>query len=238
MVIDDESHALELLSDYIQAIPQLQLIKTYQCPLTALMESQNGESFDFIFMDIDMPQLSGIELAKSFRPLTTFLVFTTAHTRYAVDAFEVRADHYLLKPIAMNKFVLTVDLLLKSRQEAKTIPAMQDSSFYIRSDQKNKLIKICPEEILLIEGLKNYVLITTLHHKHIAYLTMKEVEMALNASSDFIRVHKSFIVSKKFIERVEGRNIRLVNNQEVPIGDTYRQEFNDYINGKVFLSGR
>ncbi|MBX0335324.1 response regulator [Pontibacter sp. HSC-14F20] len=139
MVIDDESHAIELLSDYIQAIPRLQLTKTYQDPVAALMESQGEENYDFIFMDIDMPRLSGMELAKSLRSLTAFLVFTTAHSKYAVEAFEVRADHFLLKPIGMNKFAMTIDMLLKRREEPARPPIRQDTSFFIKSDQKKQV---------------------------------------------------------------------------------------------------
>jgi two-component system, LytTR family, response regulator len=238
VVIDDESHAIELLSDYIEAMPQLQLAKTFSDPIAALMDSNTGETYDFIFMDIDMPKLSGIELAKSLRSRTTFLIFTTAHPKYAVEAFDVRADHYLLKPIGMNKFAMTVDLLLKGRESSMAPTSSPDDTFFIKSDQKNKMIRICPEDIIAIEGLKNYVLINTTSHKHIAYLTMKEMEEALQPTGGFIRVHKSFIVAKKFIERVEGRSIRLKNNLEAPIGETYRQDFQDYILKKALLSNR
>lgn len=240
MVIDDESHALELLTDYIKAIPRLQLVKTFQNPIAALMETRQDDRYDFIFVDIDMPHLSGMELARSLRPFTNFLVFTTAHPKYAVEAFDIRADHYLLKPISMNKFAVTVDLLLKSKENsAITGPAPSpDHTFFIKSDQKNKLIKICPQDIIAIEGLKNYILINTLTQRHIAYLTMKEIEEALQRTGGFIRVHKSFIIAKKFIERVEGRTIKLPKNLEVPIGDTYKQDFFDYISGKAILSSR
>jgi two-component system, LytTR family, response regulator len=238
MVIDDESHAIELLSDYIQAMPQLQLAKTFSDPIAALMDSNGGETYDFIFMDIDMPKLSGIELAKSLRLQTSFLIFTTAHPKYAVEAFDVRADHFLLKPIGMNKFAMTIDLLLKGKESTTVQASSTDHTFFIKSDQKNKMIKICPEDIICIEGLKNYVVINTTCQKHIAYLTMKEIEEALHPTGGFIRVHKSYIVAKKYIERVEGRAIRLKNNLEAPIGETYRQDFQDYILKKALLSNR
>lgn len=238
IVIDDEQHAIELLSDYIEAMPRLQLVKSYSNPIAALMDTNAGETYDFIFMDIDMPQLSGIELAMSLRSRTTFLVFTTAHPKYAVEAFEVRADHYLLKPIGMNKFAMTIDLLLKGKEESAAPVFSTDQTFFIKSDQKNKMIKVCPDEIIAIEGLKNYVLINTTTQKHIAYLTMKEMEDALQPTGGFFRVHKSFIVAKKFIERVEGRTIRLKNNLEVPIGETYRRDFQNYISKKAILSNR
>jgi two-component system, LytTR family, response regulator len=240
MVVDDEDHAIELLSEYIQSVPALQLVKTYQDPVTALMESSSGEKYDFIFLDIDMPRLSGIELARSLRAHTTFLVFTTAHARYALDAFDVKADQFLLKPIAFPKFLSTVDGLLKSRESHYPAAAQPpgDDGFFIKSDQKNKLVKLQMGDIIAVEGLKNYVILHTPAQRHVAYLTMKEVEMALRPQNEFIRVHKSFIIAKKYIERIEGANIVLSNNLEVPIGDTYRQGFFQYVTGKVLISSR
>jgi two-component system, LytTR family, response regulator len=240
VVIDDESHAMELLTDYIASVPQLQLVKTYQDPVTALMDSNDGEMYDFIFLDIDMPRLSGIELARSLRAHTTFLVFTTAHARYALDAFDVKADQFLLKPIAFNKFLSTVNDLLKGKEShyPAAAPPPGDDGFFIKSDQKNKLVKLRMGDIIAVEGLKNYVMLHTATQRHVAYLTMKEVEMALRPQSEFIRVHKSFIIAKKHIERIEGGNIILSNNLEVPIGDTYRQGFFQYVTGKVLISSR
>ncbi|AKD04304.1 LytTR family DNA-binding domain-containing protein [Pontibacter korlensis] len=239
VVIDDEDHAIELLTDYIKATPSLHLEKSFQDPIAALMDDAPEIPYDFIFLDIDMPRLTGLELAKSLRSRTRFLVFTTAHQRYALEAFDVRADHFLLKPISMNKFAVTVNLLLKSTKESSSDPVSPiDNSFFIKGDQKNKLIRIQPHEIISIEGLKNYVLIHTLTQKHIAYLTMKEVEDALGPTKGFVRVHKSFIIANQYIERVEGRIIQLKNNLEVPIGETYKQNFHDYIAGKTLRTGR
>lgn len=239
LVIDDEEHAIELLSDFIRAIPQLQLIKSFQDPIAALMETAADEPYDFIFMDIDMPRLSGIELAQSLRDRTKLLVFTTAHPRYAVDAFEVRADHFLLKPIGLNKFAVVIRQLLEGisllpQEEEDTA----DKAFFIKSEQKSKFIKVLPHDIIAIEGLKNYIIIFTKSEKHIAYLTMKEAENALNRSGRFIRVHKSFIVAKHYIEAVNGRMIRMHTGIEVPVGETYRQTFLDYVTSKAIVSSR
>lgn len=202
------------------------------------MEASQAEPFDFIFLDIDMPRLSGMELARSLRSKTRFLVFTTAHTRYAVEAFDIRADHFLLKPIALNKFAMTVNQLLEHREASGPPPACPDSTFFIKSDQKNKLIRICFEDILAIEGLKNYVLIYTPTQKHITYLTMKETEDALRETDRFLRVHRSFIVAKSQIRAVNGSTIQLSHNLEVPIGDFYKKTFYDYIADKSLVSSR
>jgi DNA-binding LytR/AlgR family response regulator len=238
MIVDDERHAIELLSDYIQAVPQLELVNTFQDPVAALMAGNSSETYDFIFLDIDMPRLSGLELARSLRSKTTFLVFTTAHPKYAIEAFDVRADHFLLKPIGLNKFALSIDQLLKSREKVPAAPACPDSTFFIKSDQKYKLIRICFDDIIAVEGMKNYVLIFTRDTKHIAYLTMKEMEDALSPTNNFARVHKSFIVAKQHIEAVNGRIIKMKGGLEIPIGDTYRQGFYEYVTGKALISSR
>jgi two-component system, LytTR family, response regulator len=240
LVIDDESHALELLTDYIQSVPSLQLVKTFQDPIAALMEIMPGNPYDFIFLDIDMPGLSGLELARSLRTKTRFLIFTTAHSKYTLEAFDVEADHYLLKPIALSKFATVVARLLQEAVKAKQplIANQDDKAFFVKGEQKNKFIKIHPDNILAVEGLKNYVVLHTHSHKHVVYLTMKELEEALSASNGFRRVHKSFIVATSHVTQVEGNTITLTNNMQVPIGNSYRQAFYDYIASKAYISGR
>lgn len=236
LVVDDEQHAIDLLREYIQSIPQLTLAKTFQDPVEALLETAPEVGYDFVFLDIDMPRLSGLDLARSLRSKTTFLIFTTAHAKYAAEAFDVRADHFLLKPFGMTKFALAIHHLLKEKETAP--PVGPDSSFYIRSSQRNKLIKICPEDIISVEGLKNYVRINTCHAQYVAYLTLKEIEHLLSSTRGFIRVHKSFIIAEKYIERIDGRTIRLRGNQQVPIGETYKKYFYDYLQRKVIFSNR
>lgn len=238
VIIDDESHAIELLTDYIAAIPQLQLVKAYEDPVSALMDGISGDQYDFIFLDIDMPRLSGLELARTLRPKSSFLVFTTAHPNYAVEAFDVRADHFLLKPFGLNKFVVAINQLLRSREDAPLPNTCPDSTFFIKSDQRNKLIRICFDDIIAVESMKNYVILYTASQKHIAYLTMKEIEEALQPSERFLRVHRSFIVAKSHIAAVNGRNIQLTTQLDVPIGDSYKKSFFDYITHKSLVSYR
>jgi two-component system, LytTR family, response regulator len=239
LVVDDERHAIELLSDYIAAIPQLYLEQVFQDPVAALMAGNKGERYDFIFLDVDMPRLSGIELAQSLRPVTKFLVFTTAHQKYALDAFGAQADQYLLKPISLSKFALTVDQLLKSREQDTASPTpSDDQTFFIKSDQKGKFLQLAFEDVIAVEGLKNYVLFYTPDAKHIAYLTMKEAESALAQTNQFIRVHRSYIVAKKQIASINGRTIQLKNGLDVPIGESYWQLFNDFLSGNLLSSNR
>jgi len=111
IIIDDEPHAIEGLKGYMASTPQLNLVKSYTDSLAALKDIQESEPVDLIFLDVDMPTINGIELAKEIRNKTAKLIFTTAHTKYAFEAFEVNADGYLLKPYSIGKFIIAINRL-------------------------------------------------------------------------------------------------------------------------------
>src|SRR5690606_23220908 len=144
----------------------------------ALSDINLNDNIDIIFMDIDMPRLSALELAKEIRNKTRLLVIISAHHKYALDAFDVQADQYLLKPISQKKFIISINKLLDIDNKVLTKDKKKDTddSFFIKSEQNGKLIKLSSDSIICIEGLKNYVMIYSMGEKHIAYFTLKEVE--------------------------------------------------------------
>lgn len=235
VIIDDEQHAVDLLTDYISELPSLTISKTFNNPILALDSIRKDDDIDIIWLDIDMPGLSGLELAKSLRSKTKKLVFTTAHTQYAVDAFEVRADHYLLKPIKLSKFLALVNEITESLYAITALPA---KFFYIKGDEKGKLNRISMEEIVSIEGLKNYIVIYTKEEKFTTYLTMIEVENALEEDGRFMRIHKSFIINTDEIDRITGNTVYLSNQMEITLGASYKDKFNEYLNENTLKSGR
>ncbi|MBC6109088.1 LytR/AlgR family response regulator transcription factor [Pedobacter fastidiosus] len=240
VVIDDEQHAIEVLTDHIAEMPGLNLFKTFTSPIQALTEISADDEIDLLFMDIDMPGINGIELAKNIREKAKYLIFTTAHPDYALQAFDVQSDQYLLKPISFAKFALGIDRILKKEAnnvKNATKDADQVAALYIKGDHKYAFSNIAIDEILYIKALQNYIQIITKGETHTTYLTLKEIEKALETHA-FIRVNKSNIVAKSAIKKVDGNIIRLVNNEMIQIGEGYKEAFFAYVQNSLLKSNR
>ncbi|QNN41175.1 MULTISPECIES: LytR/AlgR family response regulator transcription factor [Pedobacter] len=240
VVIDDEQHAIEVLTDHIAEMPGLTIFKTFTSPVQALMEISIDDEIDLLFMDIDMPGINGLELAKNIREKAKYLIFTTAHPDYALQAFDVQSDQYLLKPISFAKFALGIDRILKkeaNNAKVTTKETEQAAALYIKGDHKYAFSNIAIDEILYIKALQNYIQIITKSETHTTYLTLKEIEKALETHA-FIRVNKSNIVAKSAIKKVDGNIIRLVNNEMIQIGEGYKEAFFAYVQSSLLKSNR
>ena len=236
-IVDDEPLAVELLASYVEKIPFLELAGKYSNATDAL-HGMGEQPVDLLFLDIQMPELNGLELSKMI-PETTRIVFTTAFNQYAVDGFRANALDYLLKPIsyadfleACNKALQWFQLIQQSEQPTGTsTPAEEEPrSIFVKSEYK--LLQIDLDDIRYIEGLKDYVKIYTEQSPHpiLSLMNMKAIEQMLPASR-FIRVHRSFIVQKSKIREIE-RNRIVFGDVYIPIGDSYKQAFQDFINAK------
>ncbi|MET4081290.1 DNA-binding LytR/AlgR family response regulator [Pedobacter sp. UYP30] len=240
VVVDDEEHAIEVLADHIAEMPGLTLLKTFNSPIQALAGISEDDGIDLLFLDIDMPGISGLELAKAVREKVKYLVFTTAHPDYALQAFEVQTDQYLLKPISFAKFALALDRILKKEaaQEKKSeSKELKISEIFIKGDHKHAFSNISLDSILYIKSLTNYIQIFTQTEAHTTYLTLKEIEKALE-HHPFIRVNKSNIVAKSAIKKVDGNMVRLVNNEMLQIGEPYKDSFFEYVQKSLLKSNR
>ena len=237
-IVDDEPLAVELLASYVKKIPFLELCGKYSNATDAL-HGIGEEPVDLLFLDIQMPELNGLELSKMV-PENTRIVFTTAFNQYAVDGFRVNALDYLLKPIsyadfleASNKALQWFQLVQQNEQQAQAAapaPEEEQRSIFVKSEYK--LLQIDLDYIRYIEGLKDYVKIYTEQSPHpiLSLMNMKAIEQMLPASR-FIRVHRSFIVQKSKIREIE-RNRIVFGDVYIPIGDSYKQAFQDFINNK------
>lgn len=236
-VVDDEPLAVELLASYVKKIPFLELCGKYTNATDAL-HGIGEQPVDLLFLDIQMPELNGLELSRMV-PENTRIVFTTAFNQYAVDGFRVNALDYLLKPIsysdfleACNKAMQWFQLVQQSEQQpAATAQANEEpSSIFVKSEYK--LLQIQLDDIRYIEGLKDYVKIYTEQSPRpiLSLMNMKAIEQML-PESRFIRVHRSFIVQKSKIREIE-RNRIVFGDVYIPIGDSYKQAFMDFINAK------
>lgn len=240
VVVDDEHHAIEVLSDHVDEMPGLALLKTFDSPIQALAGISEEDNIDILFLDIDMPGISGLELAKAVREKIRYLIFTTAHPDYALEAFDLQTDNYLLKPISFSKFALAIDKILKKEStyaKGSESEEIKISEIFIKGDHKHAFSNVALDSILYIKALTNYIQIFTKTETHTTYLTLKEMEKALE-NHPFIRVNKSNIVAKSAIRKVDGNMVRLANNEMLQIGELYKDSFFEYVQKSLLKSNR
>ena len=244
IVIDDEPLAIDILNDYISKIPFLELVKSYRNPIEALQAIQNGEA-DLAFLDVQMPELTGIQFLKIANGKCK-VILTTAYPEYALEGYELNVVDYLLKPIAFDRFYKGVEKaksLFALSQSTNSNPATINNGSaasgnvqqnigndFIFVKTEHKIQKIYLNDILYIEGLKDYISIFTKNERVITLQSMKKMEETL-PSYHFVRVHKSYIVALDKIESIERSRIA-ITDKVIPIGDTYREDFFKLIENK------
>lgn len=241
VVIDDEPLAQALLESYIEKTPFLQHCGTYSNAIDALAALKDNP-VQLAFLDIQMPELSGLELAKLIPP-TTRIVFTTAFSQYAIDSYKVHALDYLLKPIAYPDFLSAaqhaLDTCTAPVADSDVCPSLGNGapqqSLFIKSDYK--LLRINYDEILYVEGLKDYVKIYTVNASRpvLSLSSMKSIEANLPADT-FLRIHRSFVVNMERISAIERGNV-LIGEKSLPISDSYRDKVLEYVNQRL-IGGR
>ncbi|MDD2960907.1 MAG: LytTR family DNA-binding domain-containing protein [Muribaculaceae bacterium] len=227
-IIDDEPLALELIKGYVLQTPFLEFVDAFSSASLAVKTIVEAD-LDLIFLDIQMAELNGIEFAKVV-PLRCRIIFVTAFQQYAFDGFKANALDYLLKPVSYSEFLVSANKALKwveLNERAKDKEEDEPQFIIIKSEYK--LIQIAVANILYIEGLKDYVKIylEDTVNPVMSLMSMKTLESSLPASK-FIRVHRSFIVQTSKIKMIE-RNRIVFGKQYIPISDTYKNVFADYI---------
>lgn len=236
-VIDDEPDAIALMKEYIELTPGLTLIGYVQNPLEALPQLTGENAPDITFVDVDMRQLSGLELAGMVNLYTT-VVFTTAFPEYALQAFDREAFDFLLKPINYERFAKCIQKARrKINRPGKLAGHHQEDFFTIKSEVKGRLVKIRFDEVIYMEGSANYIHIYTSDGKHTTYLTIKEIERHLPPTI-FERIHRSFIVNINFVKVIERGQIRLQNGESLMMGDHYKKAFLESMDGKLIKTDR
>ncbi len=223
-IVDDEPLALNLLESYVKKTPFLELTGKYSSAVQAMKELPN-HPVDLLFLDIQMPELNGLEFSKLVNPVTR-IVFTTAFEQYAIDGYKVNALDYLLKPISYVDFLQAANKAMK-RFELLQQPKEEIQSIFVKSDYK--LVQIELKNILYIEGLKDYIKIYEENNPKpiLSLMSMKAMEDLLPASR-FMRVHRSYIVQKDKI-RVIDRGRIVFGKAYIPISDSYKQAFQDFL---------
>lgn len=235
LIVDDEPLALDVLETYISKIPELQLVQRCQNALEA-NDALKKHDIDLMFLDIQMPQLTGVDFLKSLTK-PPMVVFTTAYSDYALEGFELDAVDYLLKPISLDRFMKSVNRVMdlvdlqRNKQSESVVEASQEDPFmFVKADKK--LVKVNFSEVLYIEGLKDYVIIRMESNRVITLQTMKSLEEKLPQGM-FRRIHRSYIVNVNKIEAIVGNMVEVMEKgtaKHLPIGKNYRDELLDMIN--------
>ena len=236
IIVDDESYAIDTLTDYIARSNKLYLLRAFNDPTEALHFVIDEITPELIFLDIDMPELSGLEIA-SLLPDHVAVIYVTAHADYALRAFDTNVYDFLLKPVSFVKFLKSIQKVTRML-EAKQIPSPDKEDFiFINPGIKSKLIKLDFNDIFYVEGLKNYVIIHVTGGKHITYVTMKEMEISL-PQDRFIRIHKSYIINLEKLQSLDGNFINLSGDIQLPLGGSYKTSVLNFINRKSVRSKR
>jgi DNA-binding LytR/AlgR family response regulator len=217
LIVDDEATARSVLKHYISELDYLTLAGECKNALEALNFMSDNE-VDILFLDIEMPKLSGFEFIKTLKTLP-HIIITTAYREFALEGFELNVRDYLLKPISFERFILSVNKIIKNFENDSKTKANEYT--YFKSGKKN--IQVYYDDILFIEGLSNYVKIHTRNSVVVAYERMTDLLDKLPANS-FVRVHKSYIVSLNKITAY-GSDFIEIKDRVLSIGNTYREEF-------------
>ena len=232
IIVDDEPLAVRLLESYVEKTPDLQLLASFTDSITAI-NAVKAQKPDLLFLDIQMPNIDGMELAHSL-PEETRVVFTTAFKEYAFESYEVNALDFLLKPIRYNKFLIAVEKARKVFQQQPTQPQQpvvqpqQPNTVFIRVDGEWRNVPI--DQITYVNGMKDYVLFYLDNEPKalITHLTMKAVEDML-PKDRFLRIHRSYIIAVDKIQKVDRNDCVYIGKEIIHIPDGYQQTFRQFL---------
>lgn len=236
VIIDDDELSRMILERHIKATPSLELVQTFNSSTQGLAWLLQNDGVDILFLDVEMPEMSGIDLLRTLpkRPQT---ILITSHKDFALQAFELQVSDYLLKPVDFTRFTQavlnTISKLSTSQSAQPTNQALPTTSVVSQPDElfvkvDNKIIKLKFDNILFIEARGDYVVINTDHKKHIVYTTMSAIDQKLPPEV-FLRIHRSFIINLKKIELIEDDSVYM-QDKYIPIGGSYQSKFYSRIN--------
>lgn len=230
LLVDDEPLALQVLENYVSQLPELELAGMCSNAIEANEKIQN-EDIDLICLDIKMPQISGIDFLKSLKnpPL---VIFTTAFSNYALESYSLDVVDYLLKPISFDRFMMAINKVTERMNNKKSLSQHEDDYFYVKADKK--LIRVKYDDIIYIEGLKDYVIIRVDESRIVTLQTMKSLTDKL-PDDRFIRVHRSYLVNIDRINSIMGNMIEVFEKGKtklIPIGKNYKDDLMETIEKK------
>ncbi|MGK0365196.1 MAG: two-component system LytT family response regulator [Saprospiraceae bacterium] len=233
LIVDDERLAQELLESYVKKIPYLELVGCCSTAMEAMQFIAQND-IQILFLDIQMPDLTGIEFLRALkqRPAT---IFTTAYSEYAIEGYELSVVDYLLKPIEFDRFFQAVNKAVNSFGEAKEIFATpiteekgKEDYFFVKAD--NKIVRLEFKDILFVEALQKYIQIYTVDQKIVTLLSLSKIELTLPIQR-FIRIHRSFIINIEKVESIEGNMVKM-GGHSIPVSKGQRELFMERVREK------
>ncbi|MEO9572155.1 MAG: LytTR family DNA-binding domain-containing protein [Polaribacter sp.] len=222
VIVDDEPVARSILESFVAKIPNLNLVKSCKNAMEAF-EISNSQNIDLFFLDINMPDISGLSLAKTINKKSK-IIFTTAYREYAVDGFDLQVVDYLLKPIAFDRFLQAVNKFFETKVEINTSPKIEENtvkSNYIFVRSERKMVKVNFDEILYVESLSDYIKIYTKEIVLVIRETISNLEVKL-PSQQFLRIHRSYIVNLNKVDSYTNEFVE-INKKAIPISRTYKE---------------
>ena len=225
-IIDDDEINRLTLEHYVELTPNLKLVASLADGLAGLKFFREGNRVDVLFLDIEMPHLSGLDLLRVL-PNPPEVIITTARQDFAVDAFALRVTDYLVKPFEFVRFTQAVERVgsrvvsAPATSAAAELPVRSDLFVKVNS----RMVRINFDEVLYVEALSDYVNIVTEKHKYIVYTTLKALETRLSPYINFVRVHRSYLLNTQHIESIEDNTANLHGGHFVPIGKSYQEGF-------------
>ena len=230
IIVDDDKLSLKIIEDFVEKTEGLSLVGSYSSAVDAIngMSKEDAPPVHLIFLDIEMPEMSGIDFLKSFNELPQVIIYSSKE-KYAVESYEFDVTDYLLKPVQYGRFIKAINRA-KERIEKKEKVGSDGSEIFIKNN--SSLVRVKYDDILWIEALENYVVVNTFREKYTIHFTMKAISDKMPADK-FVRVHRSFIVNISKIKMIEDNSIIIKTengSKIIPIGKSYKDKLMDDIN--------
>jgi len=229
IIIDDDPLSRKIIEGFIEKTETLELIGSYESPLSAFKAFNSNNNIDLVFLDVEMPEMSGLDFLNTL-DTQPMIIIVSGQEKYALEAFEHDVIDYLLKPIALPRFYKSVNKAQKRFQEKETISKFPEEIFIKKKN--STLVRLRYDDILWVEALENYVIVSTFDEKFTIHFTMKAIENKLPLAA-FKRVHRSYIVNIQRIDVIEDNNVIMKiegGSKIIPIGKSYRDSLMDDLN--------
>ncbi|WP_179413061.1 LytR/AlgR family response regulator transcription factor [Mucilaginibacter sp. E4BP6] len=243
IVIDDEQFSVDVIITYIELTKRIKVKEVFLDPKQAIEKIEVFKNIDVLFMDINMPDVSGIELAKTLRPLVKKLVFTTSHTQYAFEAYQVEGDAYLLKPFTFGDFMAMLNRLFppESSESSEVQHKFNGKDYFLvkNKDEDLRIEHVLFAEVVAFESLNNYIKIYLANNRTItSYLTIQDILELLGSRGEFKQFHRSYVIAVDHISYIASGVIKMSNNLTFPVGDRFKSEFHNYVTNNLAKTSR